>query len=304
MSVKKMHADEVHTDADLVRRLLAAQCPQWANLSIEPVPSSGTDNALYRLGADMVVRLPRIHWARGQVEKEHRWLPMLATHLPLAIPVPLAKGMPAEGYPWSWSVTPWFDGNDAMVEPTLDLHRAAIELAEFIAALRRIDCCGGPAPGRHNAFRGVPLEARDSFTRSAIAQLVGIVDTDAAIAAWEAALRAPVWDAAPLWIHGDVDPRNLVVEKGRLSAVIDWGCLGVGDPAYDLTVGWTLLSGESRDAFRSVLGADDATWARARGLVLSQAVIALPYYFETNPVIVSMARRGIDEVLADHESKT
>ncbi|MGH2787809.1 MAG: aminoglycoside phosphotransferase family protein [Actinomycetota bacterium] len=299
MCAGKMHADEVHTDVTLVRGLLTTQFPQWAELRIEPVVSSGTDNALYRLGDDMVVRLPRIHWAVEMVDKEHEWLPTLAPHLPLSIPVPLAKGMPGEGYPWHWSVNPWFEGNDTTVEPIADLRRAALELAEFIADLQRIDPSGGPFPGTHNVFRGVPLAARDAQTRKAIDELVGVIDTGAAIAVWESALQAPVWER-PLWIHGDIDPRNLLVQRGHLRAVIDWGCLGVGDPAYDLTAAWRLFSGESRDAFRSALAFDDATWARARGLVVSMAA-GLAYYTDTNPALVSMVRRGIDEVLTEHK---
>src|SRR5205823_2601790 len=186
----KMHPDEVETDISLVSRLLAAQFPQWADLPIQPVPSAGTDNALYRLGADMAVRLPRIHWATGQVDKEHRWLPRLAPHLPLAIPVPLAKGTPGEGYPWHWSVYRWLEGENATIERIAHPRQAATELAQFIAALQRIDPTGGPSPGPHNSGRGVLLATRDSRTRAAIEDLQGIIDTDAATAAWEAALQA------------------------------------------------------------------------------------------------------------------
>lgn len=173
----KMHADEVDTDVSLVRRLLAAQFPQWADLPIEPVQSAGTDNALYRLGDDMVVRLPRIHWAIGQVDKEYRWLPRLAPLLPLAIPVPLAKGTPAEGYPWHWAVYPWLEGENATIERIADPRQAATELAQFVAALQRIDPTGGPPSGAHNFFRGVPLAMRDPRTREAIEALHGILDT-------------------------------------------------------------------------------------------------------------------------------
>src|SRR5262245_23508899 len=169
----KMHSAEVDTDASLVRRLLAAQFPQWADLPIERVPSAGTDNALYRLGDDMAVRLPRIHWAIEQVKKEQRWLPQLAPHLPLAIPVPLAMGMPAEGYPWHWSIYRWLEGENATSEHIADPRQAAIDLAQFITALQQIDATGGPPPGRHNSFRGVPLAMRDERTREAIVTLRG-----------------------------------------------------------------------------------------------------------------------------------
>jgi aminoglycoside phosphotransferase (APT) family kinase protein len=300
MHMGKMHADEIDTDASLVGRLLAAQFPQWAGLPIEPVPSAGTDNALYRLGADMVVRLPSVHRAVGQVEKEQEWLPRLAPLLPLAIPVPLAKGVPAEDYAWEWSVYRWLEGETATIERIADLGQAAVDLAQFIAALRSVDPSDGPAPGEHNSFRGVPLAARDAPARAAIDALGNAIDVSAVTAGWEEALRAPEWQRPPVWIHGDIDSRNLLLEQGRISAVIDFGCLGVGDPACDLMIAWTLLSGEARDHFRAALSVDDASWARGRGWALSWALIALPYYLDTNPVIVRDARRTIVEVLSDH----
>jgi aminoglycoside phosphotransferase (APT) family kinase protein len=296
----RMHADEVDTDASLARRLLAAQFPQWAELTIEPVPSAGTDNALYRLGGDMVVRLPRHTRTNGTLERERRWLPRLAPHLPLAVPVPLAEGVAAEGYPFAWSVYRWLEGKEATAERIGDLRDAAAELARFVAALQRIDPTGGPPPDEHNAHRGVPLATRDTATRKSIAALGGRIDVDAATAAWEAALEAPEWERPPVWIHGDLDSRNLLVQHGRLSAVIDWGCLGVGDPACDVAVVWKMLSTDTRGFFREALAVDDATWARSRGWVLSQAVMAEPYYtLETNPGLVLEARRWLVEVLAD-----
>lgn len=295
-----MHADEVPIDASLAGRLLPAQFPKWADLPIEPVESAGTDNAIYRLGDDMAVRLPRIGWATGQVEKEHRWLPRLAPRVPLAIPVPLAKGIPADGYPWHWSVSRWLEGENATIDRIADLREAATDLAVFVAALQRIDPSGGPAPGPHNSFRGVPLAMRDPPTRAAIASLHGTLDTDAVTAAWKAALNAPAWPGPGVWLHGDLNAGNLLAQHGRLSAVIDFGCLGVGDPACDVMVAWTLLTAETRHVFRAALDVGDATWARGRGWALSVALIILPYYQNTNPVLCGIARCAIDEVLADH----
>jgi aminoglycoside phosphotransferase (APT) family kinase protein len=297
-----MHADEVDTDVSLVRRLLAAQLPHWADLPIEPIPSPGTDNAIYRLGDDMAVRLPRIHWATGQPEKEHRWLPGLAPLLPLAVPAPLAKGAPAEGYPWHWSVHRWLEGETATPDRIADPRAAATALGRFVAALQRIDPAGGPPPGAHNSSRGVPLARRDRETRAAIAALDGIVDADRVTAAWEAALAAPAWHGPAVWLHGDLQAGNLLAVRGRLSAVIDFGCLGVGDPACDAMVAWTYLTAGTRDAFREALPVDDATWARGRGWALSVGLIALPYYRRTNPFLAGIARRAIDEVLADRAS--
>jgi aminoglycoside phosphotransferase (APT) family kinase protein len=302
MSIRKMHANEVETDAPLVRRLLTAQFPRWADLPIEAVASTGTDNAIYRLGADMTVRLPRIASAIGQVEKEQRWLPKHAPLLPLAIPVPLAMGVPSNGYPWHWGVYPWFEGENATIERLADPRQAAIDLARFLAVLQGIDPAGGPRAGPANFGRGEPLAQRDSRTREAIQALAGTLDCDAATAAWDAALQAPPWEGPPAWIHGDLSSGNLLTLHGRLSAVIDFGCLGVGDPAVELMVAWTLFSGESREAFREALGVDEASWARGRGWALSCALIFIPYYLDTNPAGVREAQRTIDEVLADSAS--
>ncbi len=301
MCARKMHADEVHTDETVVRALLAAQFPHRAHLPVAPVPSSGTDNAIYRLGDDMAVRLPRVESAAGQVDKEQEWLPRLAPHLPLAVPAPLAHGASGAEYPWHWSIVPWLDGENPTLERLADPCRAAIDLARFLAALQRIDPAGGPPPGAHNFGRGAPLAQRDRATREAIAALAGIVDIAAVTAAWDTALEAPAWHGAPVWIHGDLSAGNLLAVDGRLSAVLDWGGLGVGDPACDLMIAWTLFTGESRQAFRATLGVDDATWTRGRGWALSWALIFIPYYLHTNTAGVTDARHTIAEVLADHE---
>lgn len=295
----KMHSDEVETDPSLVSRLLADQFPRWADLPIEPVESSGTDNAIYRLGEDMAVRLPRIPGATATIDKELRWLPELAPLLPVAIPLPLAKGSPGQGYPWHWSVHRWLDGESVNVERMADPVGLAQDLGGFVAALRRIDTAAGPIPEREGS-RGLPLARRDAATRDAIVALDGVVDPRAVTAAWEAALRAPTWQRPGVWIHGDLLSGNVLVHgSGRLSAVIDFGCMTVGDPACDLMAGWTLFSAEGREAFRSAIAVDDATWARGRGWALSFALIALPYYMHTNPVFVRDARHVIREVLAD-----
>lgn len=292
-----MHPDEAFTDAALVSRLITAQFPLWAALPIERVASSGTDNALYRLGDKLVVRLPRIHWAVGQVEKEQQWLPKLAPHLPLVVPTPLTMGMPGEGYPWKWSVYRWLDGENATLVSLPDPCQAAKTLVGFIRALQGCDTTDGPVPGEHNSGRGVPLAARDDAVQNALSKLTGRIDTEAATKAWEVALQAPTWNHAPVWIHGDLQSGNLLATDGQLSAVIDFGCLGVGDPACELIVAWNLFDANSRDAFREALTIDDATWERGRGWALSMALIALPYYWKTNPMIVQASLRTLTELL-------
>ena len=287
-----MHPDEVPTTPALVRALVDEQFPQWSELPVERVASFGTDHALYRLGDGMVARLPRRRVNEASLRSERRWLPRLAPQLPLAVPLPLADGRPGHGYPFEWSVYRWRDGVPAEREPITDAEQAADDLAAFVAALQRIDPAGGPTPGPHNAFRGAPLARFDGRTRASIAEL-GVDAT-----AWEEALAAPPWDRAPVWHHGDLDVRNLLVTNGRVSGVIDFGCLGVGDPACDVAVAWKVLPSEERCRFRNALSVDDATWARARGWVLSQAVNALTYYtLETNRILVLEAQRWLGEVL-------
>ena len=290
-----MHVDELETNEALVRRLLASQFPQWATLPIEALPAGGTDNAIYRLGDELSVRLPRrSDWAPGSLDKEFDWLPKLGPLLPVAVPTPVARGVAGEGYPHEWAVFDWLDGEDATTVP-LDLHRAAVDLAGILESLWRMDATAGPSPGG----RGGPLRPRDEATRVGIAALGDAIDGAAVTAVWEAALAAPEWDRQPVWIHGDLDARNLLVGNGQITGVLDWGCAGVGDPACDVKVAWAVLDAETRPIFRESLDIDDGTWVRGRGWALSQAVLALEYYLHTYPAIVREARRWLAEALID-----
>ncbi len=296
MPLSRLHDGEVTADAALARRLVAAQFPHWADLPVAAVALSGTDHAIYRLGRTMSVRLPRRPEAAQQVEKEQRFLPMLAPRLPLAIPAPLAMGAPGEGYPWPWSVYRWLEG-ETPVRCAQD-GALARDLAGFVAALRRIDARDGPRPGLHNFGRGVPLAARDRATRAAIAALSDVFDAAALTAIWVSGLNAPVWGAAPVWIHGDLSAGNLLVAGGRLCAVLDFGGLAVGDPACDLMAAWSLFAGEARDAFRATLAPDAASWARGRGWALSSAAIGLAYYRAVDAAIAADMRKTVEAVLA------
>ena len=287
-----MHADELPIDAALVRRLLAAQFPAWAELPLEPVRYFGTDNAIYRLGEELAVRLPRREHNVSALRKELRWLPQLAPILPLAIPEPVAAGSPGEGYPLEWAVYRWLPGEPAYETSPDD---PLPELVALLTAFRSIDPDGGPKPGPGS--RGAPLAPGDEVVRAKIAEL-GLERE--AFPVWEAALAAGDWTGAPVWLHGDLDARNLLVDDGRLSAVIDFGTLTMGDPAADVMVAWKMLDVAGREAFRRELQIDDATWARARASALAQAVNALTYYTdETNPLLVREARAWLAEVLAD-----
>ncbi|NUU20631.1 MAG: aminoglycoside phosphotransferase family protein [Streptomycetaceae bacterium] len=292
-----MHPNMHPIDADLVRRLVAGQFPQWAGLAVERLPSGGTVNALYRLGGDMVVRLPLVKDWADDLLTERTWLPRLAPHLPTPIPEVLGAGRPAEGYPWPWSVYRWLAGENPEAGELREPVLLAEDLAEFVAAMRSVTLPGAP-----QAHRGGQITLLDAETRAAIRQLRGIpqeaIDCDAATAVWEDALRAPAWHGPPVWLHADLTPGNLLVDAdGRLASVIDFGCAGAGDPACDLFPAWNLLPTEARTVFREALNVDDTTWSRGRARTLSQALIALPYYRTTNPTMARNARHVIRTVL-------
>ncbi|MGH6858783.1 MAG: aminoglycoside phosphotransferase family protein [Phyllobacterium sp.] len=286
-------------DISLVRRLIDSQFPHWSGLAVAPVKSGGWDNRTFHLGRHMTVRLPSAAAYALQVEKEQRWLPRLGPFLPLPVPVPLAMGRPSDDYPWHWSIYRWHEGETALRGRIADLDRFAAALAGFLAALQAIDTEGGPLPGPHNFFRGGPPAYYDGETRRALASLEGRIDTAAAAAVWEAALSSP-WRGTPVWFHGDVSAGNLLVKNGRLAAVIDFGTCGIGDPACDLSIAWTLFDDESRKAFRAALPLDEETWARARGWTLWKALIVHAGLADTTSHEAALSRRIIEAVLADH----
>lgn len=292
-------------DAALVRKLVAAQFPRWAGLPVTPVRDGGHDNRTFHLGDAMAVRLPSAAGYAPAVEKEQTWLPVLAPQLPLPVPSPIAEGKPAEGYPFRWSVNQWIEGETASAERIGDLREFAADLAAFLTALQRIDAAGGPLAGAHSFFRGASLTTYDDETRRAIEALAGRIPAEAASAVWETALRA-TWDGPPVWFHGDVAYGNLLVRGGRLAAVIDFGTSGVGDPACDLSIAWTLLSGESREIFREAMYAggrvDSATWARGRGWTLWKALITLARAPDGSRVR-SEAAPVLDAVLSEYEAE-
>ena len=265
-----------------------------AGLAVEPVESAGWDNAIFRLGPELAVRLPLRRVSAKHVRNEHRWLPVLAPYLPLAVPVPAGEGVPGEGYPWHWTVCRWLSGELAAVAPVADLAQAASSLAEFVVALQAIDPTGGVV----HEFRGVSLAAHDHNARAAAAVLQRSIDTRPLMEVWEIALAEPTWTGRPLWIHADLHPANLLVKDHELSAVIDFGLLGVGDPACDLMVAWMYLSAESRDVFRRQLAVDDASWSRGRGWAL-QSGMRMAAYSADNPVLSDIGQHTLAEVLAD-----
>ncbi|MEV0704775.1 aminoglycoside phosphotransferase family protein [Saccharopolyspora sp. NPDC050389] len=287
-------------DAALVERLIDAQFPRWSGLPVTPVEVDGWDNRTYRLGADMTVRLPTAAGYVPAIAKETRWLPRLAPSLPVAVPPILAEGAPGEGYPFPWSVRGWLPGETADRGRIDDMPRFAASLAEFIKALQRCDATGGPLAGAHSFYRGAPVGHYDEETRRCLAVLDGRVDSARAAAVWHAALTTE-WRDEPVWFHGDIAFGNLLVDNGQLAAVIDFGTSGVGDPACDLVIAWTLFSGESRRTFRDAVGHDEATWARARGWALWKALLTLAECIDEDRERAAVQQHVIDEVLADHD---
>ncbi|MFC0624257.1 aminoglycoside phosphotransferase family protein [Kribbella deserti] len=292
--------DRKPANAAVARRLIAAQFPQWAGLEVRSVNSQGWDNRTFRLGDEMLVRLPTAKEYALAVEKEHRWLPVLAPAVPFEIPVPLAKGVPDDEFRHPWSVYQWIEGEPADGAVINDMTAFALDVADFLKALQRIDPTDGPEPGLHNWHRGGPLATYDGWARSSLETLDGLVRTDAAEEIWERALKAP-WDERPVWFHGDVASGNLLLKDGSLAAVIDFGTCGVGDPACDLAIAWTMLTGTSRAAFRDRLGVDDATWLRGQGWALWKALLVCAGAVNDGEGLPAEASYVLEEILAANE---
>jgi len=284
----------------LVTDLIAEQFPQWAHLSIKAPELSGCDNRIFRLGEEMSIRLPSAEKYAPQVQKEQKWLPILAPHLSFRIPEPLAMGQPSKNYPWNWSVYRWIEGESATPLLIDDLQLFASGLAQFLNELHKIDPTDGPLAGAHNFYRGDSPSVYDAETRSAISQLRGFIDVNAVTSVWEKAISSK-WSNNPVWIHGDFSAENILVKDGRLAAVIDFECMGVGDPACDLVSAWTFLTKESRKVFRSHLSLDPDTWARARGWALWKALVTIAPLEDKTCSEALREQHLIDEILNEHE---
>ncbi|MFJ3804625.1 aminoglycoside phosphotransferase family protein [Streptomyces sp. NPDC090088] len=286
-----MPAAEVSVSADLVRRLLDEQHPDLAGLPVE-VLANGWDNLVCRLGEEFLVRLPRRAMAAELVAHEQRWLPQLAGRLPLPVPAPVRVGRPAAQYPWSWSVVPFFPGRIAARSEPDDAWSAAAALGDFLDALH------APAPSAApvNQARGIPLAGRAKGVLTGLAH-VDLDERATALQIWETAAAAPAWDGPPVWLHGDLHPANILVYRGRISAVIDFGDITSGDPATDLSVAWMLFTAEQRAALRQAYGrADDATWERARGWALALSLVFLSQSAD-NPLMRGIGERTFRAVL-------
>ncbi|MCR6689980.1 aminoglycoside phosphotransferase family protein [Cellulomonas sp.] len=290
--LNRMHDDELDLGPELVRGLLADQVPHLAHLPVARAASSGTDHAIFRLGDALAVRMPRIAWAAGVPEQEATWLPRLLGHLPVTTPALVAAGRPGRGYPWSWTVVTWVPGDNPVVGALRDPLRLAEELAALVRALRELELEDGTP-------YGLTLQERDEQVRRDLTALAGQIDTAAVARVWEHALEHGRWDGRRTWCHRDLAPGNLLLTHGRLTGVVDAGGFGRADPAFDLGVAWNLLPASARPVLRHGVGADDATWIRARAHALAQALVQLPYYRDRNPALAANARHVIREVLAE-----
>lgn len=299
-SVPRLHADQVPIDTGLVRRLVDQQLPAYRSLPLHRVPSWGTVNAVYRLGDELAVRLPLTMDAVDGLDKEIRWLPTVAAAVTIDTPTVVEVGEPAPDYPHRWAVMRWLPGADGLDRRPWTCEDAAT-LARFVCQLRAIDPDEFPSPTDPGA-RGLPLAGRDSAFRAALAECEGLLDIRRVAAVWEDAMAAPVWSGPAVWLHADLIPPNLLIRDGRLAGVLDFGMLTVGDPAYDVTAAWHLFDGRARAHYLDLLEAEAATRRRARGLVVSGAVIAYPCYLHTNPAMMATARRGLSAVLGDPEA--
>jgi len=295
-----MHPDEVPVPDELVRRLVDEQLPAYAGLPLRRLPPIGTDHQLFRLGDDLLVRLPRIGWAADQARSDWTWLPRLAPHLPLEVPVPVGLGEPAHGYPFAWTVVPWIEGENPTAD-NVDTTACAADLGGFVRALRGIDPMDGPL--KTGTSRGVPLAACDDWVREWTAKAGDRIDQAAVLEVWEDALAAQVWTHDPAWLAGDVQPGNVIVRDARTVAVIDFGALGLGDPAVELMPCWSWFTDQaSRSAYRDAVGLDEHAWRRGRGWALVPSVSALTYYETTSPAHATGSAATIAAVLEEFRS--
>ena len=264
--------DATVLDDELVRRLVDEQFPLWSGLPIRRVVPGGWDNRTFRLGDDLLVRLPSADGYVPAVAKEQEWLPRIAPRVPLEIPVPVALGHPTADFDRPWSVYRWIEGDPAGTARIADLTAFARDLAGFLTALAAVDPSRGPAAGAHNMWRGAHPLVYDADVQRSLDRLGGRIDTTAARAVWDAAASTRITRPA-VWFHGDIAHGNLLVRDGRLAAVIDFGTSGVGDPACDLAIAWTMFDDSARAAFRRALAWDDDVWARGRAWALWKAML-------------------------------
>jgi aminoglycoside phosphotransferase (APT) family kinase protein len=289
----KMHAQEFDINERLVRALILSQFPEWAHLPLQPVQSYGTDHALFRLGNEYVVRLPRVEWAAGSIDKEWLWVPQISKYLTTPISLPIFKGHPSDLFNWPWLILSWNEGHNPEFEKENEHVQLAADLAHFINQFHKIPVQSGPL-----SRRGLPLKSQDAETKEAIRQLANEYGAHALFSLWQELSNTPAWKSDPVWVHGDLLPGNIIVNNNLLTAVIDFSDVGVGDPACDLIIAWSLFDAPTRALFREKIICDDDTWQRGKGWALSIALIMLPYYKNTNPLLAALAHRMIENCIS------
>lgn len=294
----KLHENEAHIDENLVKKLLSNQFPKFANLPLRLIFPQGTDNVMYQLGNDMIVRMPRIDSAANSLMKEKRWLPTLASRLPINIPNVIGVGNPDEIYPYPWIVGNFIEGKHLSNENKLDLNQAAIDLGNFVLSMQRVSTKDAPF-----CSRGKPLSTRDKDIREAIALIEDIYDIKLLTEIWEYFLQLPNWSKNPTWIHGDLHADNLLAENRKITAIVDFGMAGIGDPAVDLMVAWTLLNKEARKIFKDIVKPDQDTWERGKAWAFN-FIVAYPYYKKSNPRFAQAAKKIVDEVIISYKEES
>lgn len=295
VTVSGMPEGEVAISDGLVRRLVDEQFPQWGSCAITRLAPIGTDNQLFRLGDTLLIRMPRIDWAAASAEREYTWLPRLARHLSTPIPAPIALGRPGLGYPWQWTVVPWIEGRTP-TQDTFDPQKWATSLGAFVRELR--EAPGMDAPMTTEG-RGASLSSLDEWVRTWTARAdVAQVDPGAVLAVWRDAVEAPAWDGDPVWFHGDLHEGNLLVRGGRLSAVIDWGAFGRGDPAVELNAMWGYLPASVGQLYQAAVGLDEAAYRRGRGFALAPAISGWMYYKDTAPHMSAKGLATVESLIA------
>ncbi|MCU0354858.1 MAG: aminoglycoside phosphotransferase family protein [Cytophagales bacterium] len=299
-----MEAAEIIVTEDIARQLIKSQFPQWKNLPVRQIDNFGSDNTLYRLGDDWLIRLPRHQAAEQQLLKEHFWLKKMAPFLSVSVPMPVSAGKPSEEYPFQWSVYRWIEGDIYKADRFKDSDEAVWSIVRFLSELQKIDTTNAPQPGEENNFRGVPLAVRDAQTRIAIKDLADVYDGNLLTEIWDFALKTPAWNRKPVWIHGDLHWGNILTNEDQIVGVIDFGCLGVGDPATDVMAAWVLFSPEARKEFKQALNVDNDTWVRGMGWALSWAAIALPYYLPKKHLLADIATFTMNNILADYRQNS
>ena len=289
----KMHKNELAIDETVVHTLLKDQFPNLASLPIKAIISSGTENTLFRLGTEYIIRLPRIEWAVEGVNKEYEWVTKISRFLKTPVSEPFFKGIPNKFYPWPWTINRWNDGNNPDFEKGNEYESLSKDLACFSNELHGIKLSNGPS-----SRRGIPLKKQDVYVKKAIGELEGEIDSKSVTNLWNQLSNVSSWSKDPIWVHGDFLPGNILVKNNRLSAVIDFSHIGIGDPACDLVIAWSLFESSSRKIFMDNLrNIDDDTWERGRGWALSIALTMLPYYKNSNPILVALAKRMLENVM-------